>query len=469
MRKDKMMYRRIALALWLLCNVSCTDGPSSGAIDGGAEPSVDAAPGHNDAAAPAVEDAALPRVDAATPSAVDAGSSLVDASTDAGLGAAEPDGGSMTADAGTPDGGSMTADAGTPHPAECAGEAAPYTGSAPPDTLLRGVSRPGVAVAVGCDGQPWVLVARTDRVELLERTSMGWETHVVFEGDVRGAKHAIRGSGAPHVAVISGEARGTAVRHIERRDGSWVSTLVDAIGDQSDLSIVVPADGEPLIGFVNGRSALLAFRDGGVWRTEPGLSTLDGWFRFARLALGPSDRPWFVAQRFPSASEPPRGSVVVSERRAPGDWASLTLFSGTSDFEAYPGTGLDASFDDGGRLHLVYGVKDRFSDLIFFFYQRWNGVELLTPRTLEHHGDNWYDLSIDSEGDPHILVGELDYVVAHGTTWSRRNIESPYAALEATASPSIAVDPFGGVHVVHLYTTDNRTRTWDVVYTRLID
>ncbi len=136
---------------------------------------------------------------------------------------------------------------------------------------------------------------------------------------------------------------------------------------------------------------------------------------------------------------------------------------------------IRAVLDDTGKLHVTHfdpsnqGIR----------YTAWNGTAWSLDEMIDSQATGYptadgsaiflvaNDLAVDAAGRPHVvyysLNGSLRYAVKNAGVWTLESI----APAARSVSPSLAVDPAGGVHVVYsdpgtLYYAKRGTATWTV-------
>ena len=184
---------------------------------------------------------------------------------------------------------------GNPHisavdPREFGGGGVKYYGFNGTDWKIEDIGGPsisyagGTSLAVDAQGTPHVVYFNDSGNELhyAVKTAGSWAITTVDSGDAGLYPDIVIGAdGTPHLSYIE-EARngGLTLKYAVLQDGAWQVTTLDTTNDlvidknlgskgaRNLTSIVLDADGNPIISYSDERVMKVAYSDGAEWRTE---------------------------------------------------------------------------------------------------------------------------------------------------------------------------------------------------------
>jgi hypothetical protein len=332
-----------------------------------------------------------------------------------------------------------------------------------------------VDIGVGCSGRPWVLSTEGVSGALRARrfASDGeWDAPVELASTGYG-RIAVHNDDVGHVAFRSGVVREERISYTTTAGGTPVP--VETTGSPgSSFAIDVTPDGLPRLVFTSGPSVLARSnrsvmfaeqRSPGIWRSEIVSSRFEGTIAMVSLTHGADGRPRVLFSNETDTYE--LYEIVLAERGA--SWTERVVATGVVDGprERLGYQGVAVEMDRDGVLQVALGSDQNTSFVSGAGYAMTvspTGVAgALEPLTDDTTPVTHVDIALDADDDPHVLVVsdyELVYATrSSGGPWTFRTVDT-YPA----GGGAIAVDPFGGVHIVWIRGSER-----ELAYVRYID
>jgi len=259
---------------------------------------------------------------------------------------------------------------------------------------------------------------------------------------------AVTASGV-HVAYVTGDP--WELRHAySEANGDWTDTLVDRDLDYYATSIAIDSSGDVHLSYTviydPDRGEILRYARGrpeGPWEAETvDMREDDGWIPSSSIGVDNAGR-LFIAYAYNSIAVE-EGTVLLASREPGASWTTEEVEGPWSLV-----TGCAMAIDGSGGQHISYSVEtDSLSELRYAFRE-----SAPDPWTFElAGGESVQSVEIDRFEAVHMAAVRNEQIVEHlarrGDVWVSGQASTP-AFGEIGGSASMALDPFGGVHIVY--------------------